>query len=237
MMNKKALLDKLHHIHENRPPIHRPVTERASETTDSRKFWGVTKELIEYIVATVDDTMTTAETGCGISTLAFSSVGAKHTSVTPDSGEELAIRKEAEAGEISLSKTRFCIGPSEDVLPGLEFSHLSVALIDGKHAFPWPMIDWFYFARAMKKGSIIIIDDAPIPSVRMLCDVLDNSKSEWTRIESLKDGYSLVYKSLRENPLDVIWREQVMNKGYGKPLFRDRAIGKIKSILKRKGRA
>jgi hypothetical protein len=234
MKTEKLLLQKLYKIHESSPLIHRFNTERASEDLGRKKFWGVTKDLIQYILATVDESMTTAETGCGISTLAFSAAGATHTVVTPDAGEESAVRKEAEIAEINLSKTRFAIGFSENVLPKLEFPRLSLALIDGKHAFPWPIIDWFYFARAMKKDSIMIIDDASMPSVKMLCDILHNSSSDWRQVKSISDGQSLVFQCLKDNVADIVWDEQLMNVEFGKPPFRARVIGKLQSMLKSK---
>jgi len=46
---------------------------------------------------------------------------------------------------IDLSNLTFVNKPSEQYLPAvIQDGALDVVLIDGKHTFPWPMIDWHY---------------------------------------------------------------------------------------------
>ena len=92
--------------------------------------------------------MATLETGAGSSTLAFAAGGAEHVAITPDGGEEARIRAKARALGIDDSKVSFRIGPSHELLPALEERPLDLCLVDGAHGFPYPILDWWYLARA-----------------------------------------------------------------------------------------
>jgi hypothetical protein len=55
---------------------------------------------------------------------------------------------------ISLDSIHFVCQASEVYLPRSELSALDLVLLDGKHAFPWPMVDWFYSADRLKQGGL-----------------------------------------------------------------------------------
>ena len=114
----------------------------------------------------------TLESGAGLSTLVFALSGATHTCVTPNRSEVDAIRAYAESQSIDLSRTRFLVDSSDRCLPRVELAALDLVLIDGKHAFPWPTIDWFYSSESLKFGGIMVVDDANIPSVGNLCQYM-----------------------------------------------------------------
>ncbi len=114
----------------------------------------------------------TLETGAGLSTLVFALKGAKHVCITPNDSEVEAIRSYAESRSIDLSLTRFLVGSSDRCLPKEQLPPLDLVLIDGKHAFPWPTIDWFYSSEALKPGGFMVLDDANIPSVAHLCQFM-----------------------------------------------------------------
>ena len=54
------------------------------------------------------------------------------------------------------------------MLPQLRDKDYDFALIDGRHAFPTPFIDWYYIADALKIGGLVLIDDLHI----WTCDLL-----------------------------------------------------------------
>jgi hypothetical protein len=57
-------------------------------------------------------------------------------------------------------------------LPRCQLANLDLILLDGKHAFPWPVVDWFYTADRLKQGGLMIIDDAQMRSVGVLRDFM-----------------------------------------------------------------
>jgi hypothetical protein len=60
----EAILQKLRNLHETSAD-HRVETERQSGSAGPQKFYAVTKDLVQYIVSPVNETMITAERGCG----------------------------------------------------------------------------------------------------------------------------------------------------------------------------
>jgi hypothetical protein len=53
---------------------------------------------------------------------------------------------------------------------------LDIVLIDGAHAFPFPFLDWYFTASALKAGGLLVIDDVQIATGTILADF-----STWTR--------------------------------------------------------
>lgn len=114
--------------------------------------YGIEGEVAQFIYNCVDSGSKTLETGAGISTLVFALKMSKHIVITPNKAEVLAIRGYAKKRKINLSNTTFVIEKSDKFLPECKISGLDLVLIDGKHAFPWPIIDWFYTSDKLKKG-------------------------------------------------------------------------------------
>jgi hypothetical protein len=98
-------------------------------------------DLLTFIADNVDDTSRTLETGAGCSTLVFALRGSRHIAVTPSQTEISMISRYAVRNEILLGKIRFVQESSEQYLPQCEVDGLDLVLLDGKHAFPWPMLD------------------------------------------------------------------------------------------------
>jgi hypothetical protein len=68
-----------------------------------------------------------------------------------------------------LSPAPTLVARSNAILPTLDLQggQLDFALIDGAHAFPQPIIDYFYNER-LKAGGLLAVDDLTISSVSML---------------------------------------------------------------------
>ena len=148
----------------------------------------------------------TLETGAGLSTLVFALGGTRHTCITPDESEVEAIRSYAESQSIDLSRTRFLVNSSDRCLPKEEPPPLDLVLIDGKHAFPWPTIDWFYSSEALKPGGIIVVDDANIPSVGYLCQFMCEDP-RWTLLRQF-DETTFFFQKGSDDLRGVAWHMQ-----------------------------
>ena len=142
------------------------------------EYWGLAWPALEWLERTVTPGMATIETGAGSSTIIFAAAGAVHEAVTPDAAEEHRIRSACEALGISHDTVTFHIGPSHEVLPSLPPRPLDLALIDGAHGFPYPILDWGYLAPRLKTGATVLLDDAYMPPVLTLVDALRGS-ADW----------------------------------------------------------
>jgi predicted O-methyltransferase YrrM len=128
----------------------------------------------------------TLETGAGISTLVFAAAGAEHDVITPAETELERIRFEAAQRGIDVARVRFHVGPSHEVLAELPPRELDLALIDGAHGFPYPVLDWWLLARRLRIGAPLLVDDAFLPPVALLVDHLHNDPA-WSVDKVLGD--------------------------------------------------
>ena len=245
----QALLDR---IFEEKPEFHKGETEvqRSVELSESllpteaaarllntdSAFYGVSRDIADYLVQVVEPHWKTLEIGLGVSTLSFAIKGSTHICVTPAKNEIEAINAYAKSSlNLSLAKISFAAESSDTYLPRCSHTDLDLVLIDGKHAFPFPIIDWFYTAERLKKGGLMLIDDAQMKSVSILKDFMDSD----TRWETLNIGSTktYAYKKLTDNVHDVAWHmqpyvfEDLPKSAYMRPSFSYRAIRKLKRML------
>jgi hypothetical protein len=82
------------------------------------------------------------------------------------------IRGYCASHDVDLSRVRFELGRSEDVLPGLSLPELDLVLIDGGHGFPTPFVDWYYTARRLRVGGVLVVDDIHLWTGLVLRDFL-----------------------------------------------------------------
>ena len=238
-------MDIIDRIFADNPPFH-----RNSETTGDPSFdllppadkprlkslkefsnWGVSPDFARYLLNSLKPGMTTIETGSGVSTLVFALGGTFHTAVAPHTDETAEIRKYALNVGIDLSQVTFANEPSEIYLPtiGGEFD---IVFIDGKHAFPWPILDWHHTADRLKVGGMMMLDDIQLRSVAILCDFLTEDKPRW-QFESTVGGRTAVFRKLKGPIGDVGWYEQPWT-ALWKPAVRkrltlvERATGRVK---------
>ena len=173
---------------------------------DGQTNWQVNSDVLNWLTANLRSGMTTLETGCGASSIAFTLCGASHTVVTPASGEFERVVQWCKSNEIETDFLTYVEGCSETVLPTLKDEPLDVVLIDGRHAFPTPFIDWYYTASRLKVGGRVIVDDTFIRSCKILNEFLYAEKGRWVR--EVQFPCSSIYKKVSEVIHPPNWTHQ-----------------------------
>lgn len=113
-----------------------------------------------------------AETGCGGSTIVLSQVSNSHTAFAIN-GEDRTIDELGKHSDLRRANVVFVEGESKDTLPVHLFKgELDLVLLDGPHAYPLPQVEFAYLFPWIKAGGWLVIDDLQIPSVHELHDFL-----------------------------------------------------------------
>ncbi|MGH9434222.1 MAG: class I SAM-dependent methyltransferase [Terriglobia bacterium] len=212
----------LERIFAERPEFHRGETETkcpisASETIlrgralegVAKKLpacYGISEETAKFIYDSISKQSKTLETGSGISTLVFALRMASHTVITPNESEISAIKDYANKNQIPLGTVEFVCESSDQYLPRSPIQGLDLVLIDGKHAFPWPAIDWFYTADKLKQGGIVLLDDVEMRSVAILKDFM-RVDPRWELTKSF-GGHAIAFRKTARSAHDVAWHMQ-----------------------------
>jgi len=168
--------------------------------------YGIEGEVLRFIAESVDNNSRTLETGAGCSTLVFAHRKAQHTAITPSATEIDLIREYAVANYIDLTNVKFVPESSERYLPRGRDPDLDLVLLDGKHAFPWPIVDWFFTADLLKLGGLMVVDDAQMRSVAVLAEFM-RADPGWAFVRDFGEK-TLVFRKTREKVLDVAWHMQ-----------------------------
>jgi hypothetical protein len=156
----------------------------------------------------------TVETGSGASTVTFAELGAVHTAISPYSDEHERIRTHCAISGIDTAKVEFIAESSDIALPRLVARREKVDLVyvDGKHAFPFPAVDFHYANLLLRAGGILVMDDAPIRAVKQVCRFL-NESPEWEYL-GCTSNRALAYRKIDEAPDEDNWLEQPINSLY-----------------------
>lgn len=174
--------------------------------------WSIQANTLHFLCSLLQPGMTTLETGCGQSTVAFSIARTQHTCIMPDAGEAARVKQYCK--KLGLEpKINFLIEGSEIALPRGKHipEQLDHVFIDGAHAFPAPIIDWHYTAGRLKIGGTLSVDDYKMPSVKVLFDFLCNEE-EWELIQIVQN--TAFFKKLNEPKHLIDWLGQKINKDY-----------------------
>lgn len=137
-----------------------------------------------------------------MSTAVLASVAFTHTCCTPSKVEADVLREYLKARDIP--ECRFIIGSSTDTLPAMN-EVFDLFFIDGCHGFPVPILDWFYGARLLRPGGILVLDDVQLPGVAALVRFLDRD-DRWHRFPV--QGSWVAYERLSEGSLLENWPDQ-----------------------------
>lgn len=105
--------------------------------------WRLDDAALRFLDLHIQGGMRTIETGAGVSTIVFALKRTRHTCIVPDERVVRRIRAYCQAAGVSLGTVNFILKRSEDALPRLQRRGYDLALIDGRHGFPAPFIDWF----------------------------------------------------------------------------------------------
>jgi len=167
---------------------------------------GLTEEVLNFISQRIDASACTLETGCGVSTVVFALAGARHICITPAEHEIQRIRDYCLSENISVNEVAFYADSSENVLPGLECEPLDVVLIDGRHVFPAPFIDFYYTAARLKIDGLLVVDDTWLWTGEVLKTIL-LSEPEW-QLEADFGSRTAVFRKLAEGSQAKEWTQQ-----------------------------
>jgi predicted O-methyltransferase YrrM len=167
--------------------------------------WRLDDAGLLFVDAHVRKHMRTIETGAGVSTILFALKGTRHTCIVPDPLVVRRIRQYGTSMGFSMRSVRFVVERSEYALPKLTSVTYDFALIDGRHGFPAPFIDWFYIADRLRPGGMILIDDTWIWTCEILTRFLE-ADPRWRRTEDLPN--SAAFLKEQEDAQHAEWVDQ-----------------------------
>lgn len=188
------------------------ATEHPALHGNGTKAWLASTGTLRLLEGLLRPGQQTLETGTGASTVVFAAAGTDHVAISPAADEHRRIVEWCAQAGIDSSRVRFCAEPSDSSSALLTDERLDVVFIDGLHAFPGPIVDWHYTAKRLVVGGVMVIDDVPIPGIRLLYDHM-NSGAEWERL-AVVDGRAAAFRKLAEPLGGDPWRHQTINRGY-----------------------
>jgi len=116
-----------------------------------------------------------------------------HTVICPARDEFKIVTDYCLARQIPVSQINFIENASELALPNLQLPALDMVLIDGRHGFPAPHIDWFYTAGKLRRGGYLLVDDTWLWSCQILRDFLA-AQPEWRLIAEFQQRTAVFEK-------------------------------------------
>ena len=130
--------------------------------------WALPDDVLRLIARTVHGRSSTLETGLGLSTLVFALAGTRHTAIAHHADEVRRVRRHAATLGLSLDRVTLINDRSEWALARLPATPLDLVLIDGRHAFPSPFVDWFFTVDRLRIGGLMMVDDIHLKTGRIL---------------------------------------------------------------------
>lgn len=114
----------------------------------------------------------TAETGCGGSTIVLSHASEYHVAFGIE-GEFQTITELRKHPSLRGNAVTFVEGETRLTLPQYHFDgELDFVLLDGPHAYPLPQLEFVYLFPRIRIGGWLFLDDIQIPSVNELFSFL-----------------------------------------------------------------
>jgi predicted O-methyltransferase YrrM len=193
--SKQAVLDNLV---ANKPAFHHDGSRE--------QVWSAREETLRYLAEAVKPSDRTVETGAGASTVIFAATGATHTAISPVPREHRVIERYCQEHGIPTDRLEFIEGYAEEILPSYYPAPVDLAFIDGKHCFPYPIIDWHYLCNSLKLGGLMVVDDVRAPAVEVLCRIM-LADPGW-RLEATPDREAAAFKRVAEPPQGDPWQQQ-----------------------------
>lgn len=168
--------------------------------------WAIGDEVLRYLAEVTGPGTVTMETGAGMSTVVLALAGARHTAIAPSAHEFDQIRRFCSQHSISLADTELVEERSERALPRITGGRqLDLFLIDGRHAFPTPFLDWFYGSELLKVGGLMMVDDTQLTTGATLVDFMAED-DHWEEVHQF--GKTAVFRLLDESCNLVEWNQQ-----------------------------
>jgi hypothetical protein len=168
--------------------------------------YGISEAVLRELGQRLPAGARTLETGAGVSTLFCALKGWQHIAIAPDEGLFERIRAWCGAHGTSAARLRLIAEPSERCLPSLQCEKLDGAIIDGRHGFAAPFIDWHYIEPLLKPGGLLVVDDTHIWTGGVLRDFLKQDPA-WEFLREL-DGRTALFRKLAEGSATREWRQQ-----------------------------
>ena len=168
--------------------------------------WKLSDEELLFISRHVAKSSRTLETGAGCSTILFAMLGSRHTCIVPDQPLVDRILAFCNEKQIPTANLSFIVGISERVLPQLKDQDFDLVLIDGRHGFPQPFLDWYYAAELLKVGGYVVIDDLHIWVCEVLMSFLLSEEEDWKLVHELLGG--CVFQKLGNSSHNKEWAFQ-----------------------------
>jgi Methyltransferase domain len=173
-------------------------------------YLGLAWPALDWLEQHVQPSMATLETGAGASTVIFAANQAIHTAVSPVADEHERIRSYCHQHDIPTDSLRFVAQSSHLALPDLPPEPLDVALIDGAHSFPFPILDWVNIAPRLRVGGHLLVDDACQPAVNILVRYL--RASEGWKLEGVLGHRTPCFRKTSDQALTFDWDDRVLGR-------------------------
>jgi methyltransferase family protein len=167
------------------------------------EYEGLSPEILRFIETRVNPDSTTLETGSGASTVLFAMKRTRHIAITPDAQEVERVNAYCRDHGVDADGVRFIVDCSEHALPSLDLPMLDLVVIDGRHGFPAPYIDWYYTAPKLKIGGLLVVDDTWVYACQILRDFLAEAR-EWELVYDCPPR-AAVFKKLGEGSHSQEW--------------------------------
>lgn len=177
------------------------------------EYEGLSPQTLGFIESHVNADSVTLETGSGVSTVLFAMKRTRHIAITPDAKEVERITAYCREHGVDPDRVDFVVDFSEQALPRLDTPPLDLVVIDGRHGFPAPYIDWYYTAPKLKIGGLLVVDDTWIFACQILRDFLAEAP-EWEMVCNFAPR-AAVFKKLAEgsHAQEWIYQPYVNNRG------------------------
>ncbi len=127
----------------------------------------------------------------------------RHIAITPDAQEVERVTGYCREHGVDHERVQFVVDCSEQALPRLDTPPLDLVVIDGRHGFPAPYIDWYYTAPRLKIGGLVVVDDVWIYACQILRDFLAEAP-EWELVYDCPPR-AAVFKKLAEGSHAQEW--------------------------------
>jgi predicted O-methyltransferase YrrM len=219
--------DLLDALRRDRPSFHHAAYDQPA----GARNWSISDPVLEWLARDLPQGGSTLETGAGYSTVLFAARSARHTAISFTTDEMRLIRAWCDAQGLPTGHVTHHAGGSQKILPGLDLPALDCVLIDGDHAFPAPMIDWYYTADRLKPGGFLLNDDLHLRSCLILDQFLEGEAraGRWRKVAILKN--TSVWQRLTEDSVHQGHADQPFAREWSAGLRARLAVRRIKRRL------
>lgn len=214
------------------PPVVHPMDTSA---TPQMGVWSTDEAAYRFLAERCPPGTRTIETGSGLSTVLFAALRTDHICCTPGLEEKDRILDYCKAHDLPVDGLRFELGSSHESLPRLQAAgtQVDVALVDGCHGFPLPIVDWFYVGAMLRDEGVMVIDDVELPAVRTLLAFVGRDP-RWRRIAGSSKW--VAFERTGSGPMVEDWTGQpfYVVRPPGLRAFAQRVRGKVRREVERR---